>query len=132
MASPLAHDDTRGGGSHGEMTLAELEEVLAGSCSTAGCLGGDPRSVMALEYQVVVHVRDGLRVHPFELDGGKIAPGNRPGPKHVPDDHTVAVSIDAAPKGPHRDPDRHRRQQQKQWKPPPLVWALRRVSIDAE
>jgi hypothetical protein len=46
--------------SHGEKTLAELEEVLAGSCSTAGCLGGDPRSVTALEDQLVVHVADGL------------------------------------------------------------------------
>jgi hypothetical protein len=34
----------------------ELEEVLAGSCSTAGCLGGDPGSVMALEDQLVVRV----------------------------------------------------------------------------
>jgi hypothetical protein len=46
--------------SHGEKTLAELEEVLAGSCSTAGCLGGDPSPVMALEYQVVVHVLESL------------------------------------------------------------------------
>jgi hypothetical protein len=30
--------------SHGDKTLAELEEVLAGSYSTAGWLGGDPRS----------------------------------------------------------------------------------------
>ena len=38
-----------GSGSHGEKALAEHEEVLAGSCSTAWCLGGDPRSVMPLE-----------------------------------------------------------------------------------
>ena len=48
------------GVSHGEKTLPEFEEVLAGSDSTAGCLGGDPRSVMALEDQLVVHVADGL------------------------------------------------------------------------
>jgi hypothetical protein len=34
----------------------QLEEVLAGSCSTAGCLGGDPGSVMALEDQLIVRV----------------------------------------------------------------------------
>ena len=49
-----------GSGSHGEQTLPELEEVLAGSYSTAGCLGGDPRAVLALEYQRVVHVAHGL------------------------------------------------------------------------
>jgi hypothetical protein len=50
---------------------------------------------MALEDQLAVHVADGHRVHPFELDGGKLAPGNRDGPKYVPDDHAVAVSIEA-------------------------------------
>jgi hypothetical protein len=52
---------------------------------------------MALEDQLAVHVADGHRVHPFELDGGKLAPGNRDGPKYVPDDHGVAVSIEAPP-----------------------------------
>jgi len=60
---------------HGEQTFAEFEEVLAGCCSTAGCLGGDPRSVTALEDQLVVHVAHGLGVHAFELDGGKVRQG---------------------------------------------------------
>jgi hypothetical protein len=54
-----------------------------------------------------------LRRFFFELDGGKIAPGNRPGPKRVPDDHAVAVSVEATPDGAHPDHDHHRRQNRK-------------------
>jgi len=60
MACPSADGDTRGRVSHGEKTIPELKEVLARVYSTAGCLGGDPRSVMALEDELVVHIRDGL------------------------------------------------------------------------
>jgi hypothetical protein len=45
--------------SHGDKTLAELRQVLARVYSAAWRLGGDPRSVMALEDQLVVHVLDG-------------------------------------------------------------------------
>jgi hypothetical protein len=50
----------------------------------------------------------------LNFDGGKIAPGNRPGPKRVPDDQAVAVSIEATPDGAHPDHDHHHRQQQKE------------------
>jgi hypothetical protein len=74
----------------------------------------DPRSVMALEDQLVVHVLHSLGVHAFELDGGQLAPANRPGPKHVPDDYAVAVSIEATPEAAHRNHDQQRRQEQKE------------------
>jgi hypothetical protein len=60
----------------------ELEEVLAGSCSTAGCLGGDPGSVMALEDQLVVRVptlSEGTNFRSsIASDGGRNSPQNRP------------------------------------------------------
>ena len=68
LSVPAAASDGRSAGGWGYPRAAdrwreddpELEEVLAGVYSTAGCLGGDSRSVMALEDQLVVHVRDGL------------------------------------------------------------------------
>jgi hypothetical protein len=74
-----------------------------------------------------------LRRFFFELDGSKIAPGNRPGPKRVPNDHAVAVSIEATPDGAHPDHDQDRRQGQKEWQPPPSMarW-LRCAGIEAD
>jgi hypothetical protein len=51
---------------------------------------------------------------PLNSMRGKLAPGNRDGPNHVPDDHAVAVSIEAPPEAPHRNHDRHCSQEQKE------------------
>jgi hypothetical protein len=44
----------------------------------------------------------------------------------------VAVSIEARPEAAHREHDHHRRQEQKEWKPPSLAPRLRWVFIYAD